>query len=38
MKSLVISRVREYFDGEYRKIRPWQVIDQKLRRGYHKQF
>ena len=26
------------FDGEYRKICPWQVIDQKLRRRYHKQF
>ena len=27
-----------YFDGEYRKICPWQVSDQKLRRRLHKQF
>ena len=27
-----------YFDGEYRKIYQWQVIDQKLRRRHHKQF
>ena len=31
-------RVSGYFDGEYRKICPWQVIDQKLRRRHHKQF
>ena len=30
-------RVCGYFDGEYRKICPWQVIDQKLRRCHHKQ-
>ena len=31
-------RVSGYFDGEYRKICPWQVIDEKLRRRHHKQF
>ena len=31
-------RVSGVFDGEYRKICPWQVIDQKLRRRYHNQF
>ena len=31
-------RVSGYFDGEYRKICPWQVIDQKLRRRHHKRF
>ena len=31
-------RVSGFFDGEYRKICPWQVIDQKLRRCHHKQF
>ena len=30
--------VSGYFDGEYRKICPWQVIDEKLRRRHHKQF
>ena len=31
-------RVSEYFDGEYRKIFPLQVIDQKLKRRHYKQF
>ena len=31
-------RVSGYFDGEYRKICPWQVIDEKLRHRHHKQF
>ena len=31
-------RVSGYFDGEYRKICPWQVIDEKLRCHHHKQF
>ena len=29
-------RVSGYFDGKYRKICPWQVIDQTLRRRHHK--
>ena len=31
-------RVSGYFDVEYRKILPWQVIEQKLRRCHHNQF
>ena len=31
-------RVSGYFDGEYRKICPWQVIDEKFRRFINKQF
>ena len=31
-------RVSGYFDSEYRKICPWQVIDQKLRHRHHKQY
>ena len=31
-------RVSGFFDGEYRKICPWQVIGQKLRHHHHKQF
>ena len=31
-------RASGYFEGEYRKICPWQVIDQKLIRRHHKQL
>ena len=31
-------RLSGYFDGEYRKICPWHVIDQKSKRPHHKQF
>ena len=31
-------RVSGYFDGEYRKICPWHVIDQKSKRPHHKHF
>ena len=31
-------RISEYFHGEYKKICPYQIIDQKLKCGQHKQL
>ena len=36
IKSLCLDIL--LIDGEYRKICPWQVIDEKLRCHHHKQF